>query len=249
LHKIYAKLCHPKLLWLQLERFKGMLGQRVADGMERVAVITTNYDVVAECLVTAMHKRSVVGFRPQSVGGGERRQVELMYGDEGVPLYKLHGSVNWFMRQGVEDSCVVDERYYKTDQQHLFPICCAPDFVPPGDVVIVPPTYSKGSVSGPAQKIWAGAAQELAHARVVVFVGYSFPGSDTEMRFFLGRSFSDNETLRRIVIVDMRASAIAARIAADGSGYGDHFGSLLVPVDGEWQTVANSIAVSRELAG
>jgi hypothetical protein len=197
------------------------------DKGHQVSIITTNYDVVVEYALAALGKSAQLPFESNSVGGGKHETYQDLYAKDGVPLMKLHGSVNWFFHTNPPDLVLVDQRLAKGEYGVPYPVCSHNDFVPPGEEFIVPPTYSKGFPKGPIDQIWAAAARALSEAELLAFVGYSFPGSDTEMRYFLGRSLAGNSRIRRIALIDPDAAAIAIRLRAAKSGYGEHFGDLL----------------------
>ena len=85
--------------------------------------------------------------------------------------------------------------------------------------------------------IWRGAAKAIQSAQYVVFVGYSFPPTDTDMRYFLGRSLLGNAQLRKIMVVDPSASEIVKRLCGTGSGYGSHFRAFLQALEDDWTNV------------
>jgi hypothetical protein len=58
------------------------------------------------------------------------------------------------------------------------------------------------------RKVWQDAASAIGCADKIVFIGYSFPPSDTIMKFFLGTSLANNRSGCRIIIIDMNADAV-----------------------------------------
>jgi hypothetical protein len=66
-----------------------------------------------------------------------------------------------------------------------------------------------------------------------VVVGYSFPPSDTYMKYFFASALVDNIDLPRLSVVDPYADQIVDRLRS--SDYGTHFKQLLAPVSAPWQ--------------
>jgi thiamine pyrophosphate-dependent acetolactate synthase large subunit-like protein len=113
---------------------------------------------------------------------------------------------------------------------------CASNYENDDIPIIVPPSFLKTEFKGPMPKIWAGAARALEEAQIVAFVGYSFPSTDTDMRYFLCGSFVNNARLRKIIILDTQAKRIHDRLNADDSGYGSHFRELLSAIQADWSS-------------
>lgn len=209
----------------------------------RLRVITTNYDMNVESALYRLHFRTDLGFlyarpsQPTSKGGLSERTK----GRTVIPLFKLHGSVNWFEQP--DGTTVVDDHIVDCDNRWSsgnpaeraveMPSTCV-DTAGHGTPLIVPPSFLKPNLSVPLLGVWAGAAKALADSHVVVFVGYSFPPSDTEMMYFLARALADNAVLRKIIVVDPQADKIVDRLCAPGSKAGSHFRSLLHPMKGSW---------------
>jgi hypothetical protein len=66
--------------------------------------------------------------------------------------------------------------------------------------------------------MWQGAAQALKDAELIAFIGYSFPPSDTEMKYFLAGALAENAKLRKIMISDLYADSIVERLKQPMSG-------------------------------
>lgn len=153
-----------------------------------------------------------------------------------IRLFKLHGSVNWIESEGkvfAEESIQVDSRRRAApDTLYGTPVEFALEGYPKwGDRnhtaincrsqqrLIVPPTVIKPSLldSGTSARAsvlrdqWVGAADALSTADVIWFIGYSFPDTDTFMRFFLGASLFRNTRLRQVFVIDPNMSALRHR--------------------------------------
>jgi hypothetical protein len=135
------------------------------------AVVTTNYDLLAERGLrhrpTKRPKRPGMQYggliRPQILKGTAlpvavakaERQVQL---NGGTPLYKLHGSLNWGLEAG--NPCLYQDS--------------RPAFRSGGDAQIVPPVLEK-EVPSWLIDVWNEARQALSSCSTWVVCGYSLP--------------------------------------------------------------------------
>jgi hypothetical protein len=208
-----------------------------------LSIITTNYDLVAECTLYSMGLKSTLEF--DCDGPQDKTPWIGIYDKHGIPIHKLHGSVNWFEPPDIKDvvkpKLVVDGRVVQigniteyTDKPASYARDDDDGYDNPGVPFIIPPTFLKPDFRDELQKVWSGAAKTLSDAEVVVFVGYSFPPTDVEMRYFLAASLVKNARLRKILIVDRDASDIVRRLKSAESGFGAYFCAFLEPHDGSW---------------
>jgi SIR2-like domain len=138
-----------------------------------------------------------------------------------IPLYKLHGSVNWLFRhrdyyppsdlvsqprkiwQSLNKSQTIGRQRVRTGTAgrgtwYAFPL-------------IVPPIYEKHAfIRMHLQAIWDHAQAALEEAERVIFWGYSFPAADTHARHFFEGLADANPALRNPIIVNPDPNAGAA---------------------------------------
>ena len=88
-------------------------------------------------------------------------------------------------------------------------------------------------------EIWNAAGKALGEAEKLVFVGFSFPESDTYIKYFLAANLYENVDLRPIEIVDPNADKICEKLKK--SNFGIHFKDRLRPINGKWQKTDYSI--------
>lgn len=73
----------------------------------------------------------------------------------------------------------------------------------------------------------------MSEADAVWFIGYSFPESDSFMRYFFAGALRDNTRLRQIVIIDPDAISLAQR-TSELFGSSEHSGLVeLLPLPWE----------------
>jgi hypothetical protein len=140
-----------------------------------VAVITTNYDILCErgLRIKPRPRKRLPGFNYGSehemlAGGGYPSYSHIVkVACEGrVPVYKLHGSVSW----SVKDGSLV--KYHD----------CRPAIR--GDAAIIAPATNK-AIPAAFQSIWQSAGAALSTTSTLLVVGYSLPEYDLAVRDLL----------------------------------------------------------------
>jgi hypothetical protein len=131
--------------------------------------------------------------------------------DSHIPIYKMHGSVNWVfrtLRKYPPPSFASRDRglalwhntaitpwvervnYRKGRKWYLWPL-------------IVPPIYEKhGFIHGELAGVWQSASARLDQATRIVFWGYSFPRADLHARYFFQSAALRNPALTRPILIN-----------------------------------------------
>jgi len=210
------------------------------ESFDGVSIITTNYDLNIESalywmrLAYSYNTVAQLPFEYQEYI--DYQYVGSLYQEDGVPLFKLHGSINWFEVDNNGERFRVDHKILKTVRGIRLPYPLFHSYEYEGVPVIIPPTFLKPDIGGQMLKVWEGAAHALSSAEMIVFVGYSFPPTDVEMRYFLARSLAGNARLRKILVYDLYAQDIVDRLKTDKySRFGSHFLSFLESHSGDWR--------------
>jgi hypothetical protein len=158
---------------------------RIFRRTEQIAVVTTNYDILAERGLRHVPRPRVprpgfhYGSGPESLAGGgypSYAHIQQVSARGRVPLHKLHGSVSWSVRNGRL------VRYHD----------CRPAIR--GDAAIVAPVVDK-LVPTYLEPTWTQAQAALQAARAWIVVGYSLPAYDLAVRDLLRRSASPDLTI------------------------------------------------------
>ena len=162
-------------------------------------IVTFNYDLAVDY---ALH---FVGL-PVSYGFAEDDPAD------GLPLLKLHGSLNWAECTHCQD--VVPWRLHKYFQnygwhdldlvkkvrlsvsRHLRQFSYH-DWVTASAPVVVPPTWGKASQHLRLAKVWNGAARALQTAENIFIVGYSLPPSDAFFKYLYALGTIGKTRIRR----------------------------------------------------
>lgn len=239
---VYSNISELDKFWKTCKRFKTFLKNTHISNTDTLSIITTNYDVNIECSLLATGKTTQLNFDYAQIKEPNYEEKISMYSKQGVPVYKLHGSVNWFQNNNIDgllevEGKVIDSWINRTnpDSRHDMPAICKPYFRDRSPM-IVPPSFLKPSFFPNINKGWSGAAKALKAAHRVLFVGYSFPDTDTYMRYFLAKSMLDNPRLNEIHIIDPNAEAIEKKLKGDGGKYGSHFQEFLKFHKGSWES-------------
>jgi SIR2-like domain len=249
--KIYTTTPEAAKYWPRYKALTGLLGKEISEIKKGLSFITTNYDLNIESACYNLRARVDPGFNLCRPEIANLQVAGSLYQAGGIPLFKLHGSVNWYPIEeepgiSVEDRVVRANWFGEEGGPPTLPLPCFNEYTPPAEPMIIPPSFLKPDLSSALKAVWQGAAKVLSTASVVVFVGYSFPPSDTEMMFFLARALSENAGLRAVYIVDKNANAITARLRSAGSKIGSHFRDLIRPINSDW-TEANLPLVNPPL--
>ena len=197
-----------------------------------LTVVTTNYDLHVELAIAHDNKHTFPGSKVlESLANDDRfrgKRIVSCYSDESASsatLCKLHGSINWFRREEandieVEHRCSILRDYNElrdTFQIRGVQLGLGPDSWitdRASDCLIVPPTTIKTSLHDVLTEQWEMAAHAITNADQLHFIGYSFPVSDSFMRYFIGACLYKNSRIRRISVIDPNLAMFRSRIAS-----------------------------------
>ena len=167
-----------------------------------VSIVTTNYDLISDKAVQWQHDRFLgytdltqpakdcarfqYGVRVRGIW--EMRGRKSVFDHDykawrkisGIPIYKLHGSMNWAYCESCKELDLSATRY---DVAEIFDIakkavCAKKTCQKPYDWLLVPPTTTKDYDNPVLKEVWCRAEAALAQAQRVVFIGYSLPPPD-----------------------------------------------------------------------
>jgi len=241
LRKIYSTIKDKMNYYRMMKQFKVFMSGNLKEMQKDICFVTTNYDLIIESVLLFNGLNSILPFKYLNYEGeckqGRHPIKQFKFYDDksGIKLYKLHGSINWFTSDnkaiGVDDRLV---EYKIGDLKFLEPIQSLPDYNPTENLLLIPPTFLKPDLPVGLLNNWTGAAKEIQQAEIIIFVGYSFPSSDIEMKYFLARSLENNPVLRKIIILNPNADHIVRRLSDTSSGFGSHFRNFLKPSVGSW---------------
>jgi hypothetical protein len=148
-------------------------------------IITFNYDTLLE---DGLHGAGL----PFTYGIPEPyaiyEQPNCTQDGTGLPVYKLHGSVNWSIDPSSSNKVRIYNSYdyVKAREERVF---------------LVPPTWRKvfGEQLG---AVWDGAVRALSDATRIVVLGFSMPPTDTHFKYLLIAGLQNNISLRKLLFVN-----------------------------------------------
>jgi hypothetical protein len=166
----------------------------------RDAIISFNYDLVLENSI-AKSKWYYFG-----IGVGE------------IPIFKPHGSINWSEKKS---------RELKISNQELLPVIVAPSHLKFIGLKDSPQIISSGYLNNnpTITKIWQQMEERMRRAKVLVFIGYSFPNADLYFSSVLRTVLTNSSRKIKIVIVNPDAQLIAEKLKRRFSIEGDNISS------------------------
>jgi NAD-dependent SIR2 family protein deacetylase len=158
---------------------------------------------------------------------------KLGMGGFNVKLIKLHGSLNWLqcprclrVYVDLDNKIAIDQYLHPVKCRH-----CNKNFGENVSHVLVSnaimPTFLKNFSNPQYKLIWQNAGVELAEASKIVFIGYSLPAADFEMRQLLSRMVRDSAEIH---VVDW-GDEDSERCQATRTRYRTFFGNRTIGFD------------------
>jgi hypothetical protein len=196
----------------------------LAEADHRTTVITTNYDTVAElilsnrtgavhCGVTATcHHCNMRAILAEDCNC-DANSAPPVVGGRNAPLLKLHGSIAWHVCRNAACS-ITDCLIARCNcQPCASPRCtCCGDSCKP---VLVLPSMKKTFSSYPQLgRMWERAHAAVKGARTFAVFGFSFPQSDCLICDVVRDAFNSSDTLNDVIVIDVDPSRIAERIVS-----------------------------------
>lgn len=124
-------------------------------------------------------------------------------------LLKLHGSINWFQKDGEDIQVVTNQaaaNFMTSDGTASYLTAAGGDARTRGaSPVIVPPSQSKGHYHDRLSTVWKRAVHHLQEAENIVVVGYSLPVTDEFFRNLFALGTMSKARLRRVFVFNRYA--------------------------------------------
>ena len=150
-------------------------------------IITFNYDTLLEDSLLNIGIPVDYGFGKVNVAYDES-WTKVQRTKKKLTVLKIHGSVNWF----INDRELGDLTVYRSYNDGY-----SKDGDPYYRVIIVPPTWRK-DFWGPLIDVWRKATTALRTATRIIFLGFSFPDTDSHIKYLLAAGLQENISLRNI---------------------------------------------------
>jgi NAD-dependent SIR2 family protein deacetylase len=179
-----------------VETVSGLSSERKRQGNRAVdSIITFNYDLVLERELEDLKIKPLYNCGPNAEYSqafrNERNELNLL---------KLHGSMNWGICRDCNRLCHLLYNQYLV--KALPENRCTQCRKAITSLLIVPPTWNKGTEEEFVRYVWKAALKELLEAGRIFIVGYSFPETDQFFKYMLGLALAHNDNLSEIYIVN-----------------------------------------------
>jgi hypothetical protein len=171
-----------------------------------LSVITMNWDAILEKEIYKLCKDYNKGktkkiypdlcFYDYKFDSSEKRIISTHIkakGHKNIKILKLHGSINWLVCPycgRVYVDYEADVAVYELENDYPCPHCKEEfgDFAPQMHSILITPTFLKDINTLNLKNIWHNALIDLTEATKIIFIGYSFPDADFEMRCLLKKA-------------------------------------------------------------
>lgn len=180
--------------------------RRLFSGEDVSAVLSFNYDLIADKTLfglgwlkwDAKTYRGASQMRSLTKTGKSTRLVDVPRFRNGkyIPLFKLHGSMNWERDSDNEHGHRL-AGIVPSDDGEKFPSLFQPK-VP----LIIPPIAAKVEVPSELSSVWKAGLNSLYDASRWLFWGYSFPPTDTIAQVLFRTALERNRSHKPVVVVN-----------------------------------------------
>jgi NAD-dependent SIR2 family protein deacetylase len=161
---------------------------------ELPAFISMNYDIVLDKAIRAAGYGLEYGFYG--------RHGDHFKSKERVPLYKLHGSLNWSLCPLCGEISEHEEKVAHLLFKESNVISCLNCRGENSQTVIIAPTLYKSYGISRLQNIWDGAGEAVSQSDRLVIIGYSLAPADTSIIATIKRALNTENKDREIIVIN-----------------------------------------------
>ena len=163
-----------------------MVSQIAAAGwLETTTLISLNYDIhMDNALIRARRQFGVDLDYGTDFANFDHDDDWTRPGSQSIPLYKLHGSLNWLYCPRCTAVTLTPKEKGILSRRGRGRCGCKEELAP----IIVPPSFFKEMSNFHLQTIWRKAEHALLSAKKIVFCGYSLPDADMHIKYMLKRA-------------------------------------------------------------
>ncbi|MCG9968856.1 SIR2 family protein [Pelotomaculum terephthalicicum JT] len=205
LHELKTALV--KLISMTLDKslpsYNGMHQSFVAEvirgGEEIPTFISLNYDIVLDNAIRA------TGYEPEY--GFYGNHLNHMDHCRKIPLYKLHGSLNWSFCPLCGEISEHNEKVAHLLFKDKYSIACLNCGSDSSQAIIIAPTLYKSYNISRLQNVWDCAVKSISLSDRLVFVGYSLAPADTSIITTIKRALNIINKEREIVVINPNEQA------------------------------------------
>lgn len=160
----------------------------------KYSFITFNYDLALDIGIEATLGKPIL-------------YINNSLNQQGIPLLKLHGSINWFEENGSLNARPLLTREYKESHplDKFGPNDC---YIAAGTKLLqegkqpflVPPSWNKTGYSQSISSVWEQTVKEIGEAEAIVVIGYSLPQTDMFFKYLYSLGSKTEHRLKRFVV-------------------------------------------------
>lgn len=188
--------------------FYNAMGKFILAQSHSIGVISLNWDTVFETVINNLSKngetnQTQIDYCAFAHKMEKNREIGLLTPGENdaLKMMKLHGSINWLYCPNCGRLFVHHYKNIGVDYKSNCPICCAENLEKEIilEEMIMTPTMLKDFQNHHLKLIWQNAFMQLTQADKVIFIGYSFPLADYELRYFFKKALSKNTKIKAVL--------------------------------------------------
>jgi NAD-dependent SIR2 family protein deacetylase len=163
--------------------------------LQNTVFISFNYDILIDNALLATQGPEGIDYGVSCANLGRPT-------NGAVPLFKLHGSLNWLYCSTCRDlEITLREKTMVLLKRGLRRADCTRCGTPLSPIVI-PPTFFKVLSNLHLRNIWNQAENSCVQANRLVFCGYSFPDADIHVRYMLKRVERFQQKTPKVFVVN-----------------------------------------------
>lgn len=194
-------------------QFMDIVIDSIKENKTELAIITFNYDLSLDYVM--YRKGFIIDYC-----------IENKERESNMNFYKLHGSLNWFEKEGNSQEIIpvyFDDYLAKYhNSRELFPykanqdfrlgvlnILTETDFIVSSDIkvkdtpFIIPPSLNKIRYHSNLSKVWRKASKELSEADKIFIIGYSLPETDIFFKYLFALGSVGKVLLKGFYVIDI----------------------------------------------
>ncbi|OPY59049.1 MAG: hypothetical protein A4E55_00418 [Pelotomaculum sp. PtaU1.Bin035] len=173
---------------------QSFVSEVIRGGEEISTFISLNYDIVLDNAIRTTGYAPEYGFYGNHSDHQDCRR--------GIPLYKLHGSLNWSFCPLCGEISEHNEKVAHLLFKDKFSITCLNCGSDNSQAIIIAPTLYKSYNINRLQNIWDCAGKSISLSDRLVFIGYSLAPADTSIIATIKRALNTRNKKREIVVIN-----------------------------------------------
>ena len=175
---------------LTYQLYAGILSSSLSENApnETNTIITLNYDTLLEDALSELSIPYHYGLPNSHTQYDDSAKCFLNDDTKAVPIYKLHGSVNWSKPPLWGMKMKVHGSYTEQRKWGVGPL-------------LIPPTWRK-EFAGQLAHVWERAVSALETATRIIVIGFSMPAADNHFKYLIGAGLQRNISLRKFLFVN-----------------------------------------------